>query len=304
MSTITDTAQGHYHGETAMGARMAVVEAMLGITPPVITPVYTPVPPNGLVAALNAAADGATLYLDGTYPIAGIGYYGGRNLHILPVPGKTATVTAPDHSTLLYADSRYAKNADGTPRPAVNILWDHVAFVGADVLQGDSNGSSNVGNGPGADTVVFQDCSFSGSAAWTGNTQHLAYFFGAAGLPAPKNCKFIRCIFDGKGMKAEMVSFYHSDAADGALIQSCTLKNAFRGIQLYDHPANGIVIDDCDFDAIGNVPVNGNYGQGVRHYYSTGTRLTNSRFRKSVTTPWLADGDAANFSQSGNTTGI
>ena len=34
-----------------------------------------------------------------------------------------ATVTAADHSTLLYADSRYA-------RPAAAITWDHVAFAG------------------------------------------------------------------------------------------------------------------------------------------------------------------------------
>jgi hypothetical protein len=288
MSTITDTAQGHYHGETAMDARMAVVEARLGIAPPVITPTYTPVPLNGLVAALNAAAEGATLWLDGTYPIAGVGYYGGRNLHILPVPGKAATVTAPDHSTLLYADSRYA-------RPAVGILWDHVAFAGANVLQGDSNGSCLVGIGPGSDTLTFADCSFTGSAAWTGNTQHLVYFFGAAGYAAPKNGTLLRCFLDGKGMAAEMVSFYHSDAADGAVIRSCSFRNAGKGVQLYDHPANGIVIDDCDFEAL---------TIGVRHMYSTGTRLTNSRFRKSVATPWLADGDAAYFSQWGNTTGI
>ena len=262
----------------ALTKRVAALEA------PAPTPVPTPSPtvPN-TEAALRAALQGSgTVQLSGDYPVSAMIYAGARNLTVLG----PARIIGSGQSTLVYAVN------------AANLVFRNITFVGADIAQSDSNGSSLIGVGPGSTGVTFDGCTFTGSAMWTGNTQHLAYMYGDGSASVGTGTLFTGCTFDGKGMAADLVTFYHSTASAGCTIRGNTIRNVAgkgMGVQLYDHPTHGVVIDDNTFDAL---------SIGVRHHASSGTMLTNNVFTKAVSTPWLIDGDAVNCTLgTGNVTG-
>lgn len=249
------------------------------VTPPEITPIYTPVPwtSTALAAAINGAGPGTELWLEGDYLFPAMKYIGGTDIKVRPVPGKIARLVGQGQSTLLYADVTRGV------RPAVRIVFEGISWIGADVLQGDSNGSSLLGWGPGSVECGTLACDFAGSPKWTGNTQHLTYYFGAAGQPVGRGHFSHGDIYDGRGMKGEMVAVYHPTAVDGLLISGGSFYAAEKGVQVYDTPSKGIVIDGCAFTDV---------KWGIRHKYGSGTTVRNCR-RVGTGTLWLNDAETA-----------
>ena len=290
----TQVVSARYADAAATIITMSAVVVAAVVVPP---PPPQPPPPTGttvantqtaLVAALQTAG---TIYLSGDYKVTPIIWTSPQNLTIQAAVGATPRIIGQGGSTLVYCTN------------AKNVIFDGITFVGADVLQGDSNGSSLVGVGPGCVNVRYLKCTFLGSPKWTGNTQHLAYVYGAAGQAVATGIRFENCTFDGQGMGADQLTFYHPVATHDCQVINNKFTNtgavlaSSKGVQIWDDGSSGIVISGNDFS---------NLSIGVRHYQSHGTQVTGNTFHKSVGTPILIDSnsDAGNCTVSGNTTGV
>lgn len=282
----------HAHGLTAtdksiadLASRVAKLEAA------VVTPTPPPTVKNteaDLLAAFKSAT--GDVYLAGDYPMTALYTMTRTGVHFQNAPGQAARIVGSGQSHLVYFDR------------CSQVQFSGIAWVGADVLQNDSNGSSLVGIGPGNHGLNIYNCSFAGSPVWQAapgdnSRQHLLYVYGDGTIAVSDNCLVSGCSFDGKGMAGNLVNVYHPTATAGVSFTGGSMRNAPQaiGFQIDDAPSKGIVIDGMAFSGV---------RIGVRHHASAGTALRNSTFAKSVADPWYDDSGMGTFSQSGNTTGL